>query len=316
MSKIQLLSPVGRIVMGSLYEPYTKDADGNPLVVKTGPSAGQPRVQFFFALAVPKQPGHTHWSQTEWGAKIWSLGHQAFPQAAQSPTFAWKIEDGDSQIPNKKGNKPCDNEGFKGNWIIKFGGGYAPKVYEQKGNDCLLNVVKDFVKPGYFAEVQFSVDSNDSTAQPGIYINHNMVCFRGFGQEIVFGPDPNSVGFGQAALPAGASAVPLATTAPLPAPAAPIHTMLPAANGASYESLIAAGWTDALLVQHGMMAGSVQTPPTAAPVPVIPNVAFVQVPPPVPVRTMLPAANGASYDSLIAAGWTDALLVKHGMMTA
>lgn len=36
---------------------------------------------------------------------------------------------------------------------------------------------------------------------------------------------------------------------------APQHVMLPAANGATYEALIAAGWTDASLIQHGMMQG-------------------------------------------------------------
>jgi hypothetical protein len=30
--------------------------------------------------------------------------------------------------------------------------------------------------------------------------------------------------------------------------------MLPAAQGASYEQMIGAGWTDDLLIQHGMMA--------------------------------------------------------------
>jgi hypothetical protein len=29
--------------------------------------------------------------------------------------------------------------------------------------------------------------------------------------------------------------------------------MLAAAQGASYEQMIAAGWNDALLIQHGMM---------------------------------------------------------------
>jgi len=46
----------------------------------------------------------------------------------------------------------------------------------------------------------------------------------------------------------------MATGAAAPPPAAPVRTMLPAANGATYEAMIAAGWTDAMLVQHGMMA--------------------------------------------------------------
>jgi hypothetical protein len=42
-------------------------------------------------------------------------------------------------------------------------------------------------------------------------------------------------------------------TPPPPAPVAPVHQMTPAAGGATYESFIAQGWTDALLRQHGMM---------------------------------------------------------------
>jgi hypothetical protein len=106
--KVNITSPVGRIVMGSLYDPSTTDAEGKPLVVKTGPNAGQPRVNYFFALAIPKG-AEPHWAHTPWGQQIWNVGNQAFPNAAQSPAFAWKIEDGDSQIPNKKGRKPVDN---------------------------------------------------------------------------------------------------------------------------------------------------------------------------------------------------------------
>ena len=52
--------------------------------------------------------------------------------------------------------------------------------------------------------------------------------------------------------------IPGAVVAP-PAPpaavvAAPIHQMLPAANGATYDAMIAAGWNDDTLVQNGMMA--------------------------------------------------------------
>lgn len=61
------------------------------------------------------------------------------------------------------------------------------------------------------------------------------------------------------ATPAAHSA-PVATpspTSPPPAPAAPAaapaRVMTAAANGATYESMIAAGWTDETLVQHGMM---------------------------------------------------------------
>ena len=306
--KVNITSPVGRIVMGSLYDPSTTDAEGKPLVVKTGPNAGQPRVNYFFALAIPKNPGETHWAQTAWGQQIWNVGNQAFPNIAQSPAFAWKIEDGDSQIPNKKGRKPCDNEGWQNHWILKFSGGFAPKAYQQEGAGYVQVMQKDFIKPGYFVEVAFSVEGNGSQSQPGVYLNHSMVCFRAYGQEIQFGPDVSSAGFGAAPLPAGASMTPPAGAIPMPSAPAAVAPAVPAMPA-----------------------------PSAAPIPVTPNPAFVQVPPPVaapaapvamgvpnvpvaapatPVHQMTPAANGIAYEAYIAQGWTDAQLIQNGLMLA
>lgn len=318
-----ITSPVGRIVMGSLYDPNTTDAEGKPLVVKTGPNAGQPRVNFFFALAIPKGP-EPHWAHTPWGQKIWTVGNQAFPNAAQSPAFAWKIEDGDSQIPNKKGRKPCENEGWKGHWILKFSGGFAPKVYQQENGGYVQIMQKDFCKPGYFVEVAFAVEGNGSQSQPGVYLNHSMVCFRAYGQEIQFGPDAASAGFGAAPLPAGASMVPLPGTAPMPQtpaagvpnvpgaiPAPPgVPAMIPTTPGVAYSGVPAV--PGALPSVPGMPpvpqgipqvpgvpaplapAGSVPMPSApvataAAPIPVTPNPGFVQVPPPVPQAPAAPA---------------------------
>lgn len=336
--RVNVTSPVGRIVMGSLYDPSTTDAEGKPLVVKTGPNAGQPRVNYFFALAIPKG-AEPHWAHTPWGQQIWGVGNQAFPNAAQSPAFAWKIEDGDSQIPNKKGRKPCDNEGWRGHWILKFSGGFAPKVYQQEGAGYVQVMQKDFCKPGYFVEVAFSVEGNGSQSQPGVYLNHSMVCFRAYGQEIQFGPDVNAAGFGAAPLPAGASMTPPAGAIPMP--------QAPAAAPAGYAPPPAPGAAPALPMPPGLPqvpgvapaplapAGSVPMPYTPAPgapapIPVTPNPGFVQVPPPaaapapmapppappVPVRQMTAAANGVTYDAYIAAGWNDAQLVQNGLMLA
>jgi len=358
---LQITTPVGRLVGGSLYDPKTTDFDGAPLVVKTGPNAGKPRVSYDFAVALPKTPGATHWSQEPWGGPIWALGHAAFPNGeTQRPDFAWKITDGDSTVPNKKLKKPCDQEGYPGHWVLWFSSGQAPRVYNANGTQQLLE--KDTVKPGYYVQVFGNVTDNKPSQSPGIYVNHNMVAFAGVGPEIAFGPDVSAAGFGQGAvLPAGATAytgqaiapapgVP-ATGAPVPPPppppgavVAPGPVMLPAAQGQTYAALIAGGWTDALLIQHGMMAapavaavppplpvGSVPTPPPPAatvvappPLPVTPNPALLAVPagvapppPPPPTgRVMLPAANGQTYDAMIAGGWTDALLVAHGMMAA
>lgn len=296
-------SPVGRVVMGSLYTPNVKDAEGKQLTVKNGPNAGQPRSNFFFALAIPKGQ-EQHWAQTAWGQPIWQVGHTAFPQAAQSPAFAWKIEDGDSQIPNQKGRKPCDNEGWKGHWVLKFSGGFAPKVYQQANGAYEQVLTPDFIKTGYFVQVAGTIDGNGQTLKPGIYLNHSMVCFSAFGPEIHFGPDVNEAGFGQAPLPAGASLTPPPSAVPMPS---------------------VSGIT-------GYMQAPPPVPAPVAPaVPVVPNPQFLQVPqapavpaPPVaPLAAVPPAsgpqmtakAAGVSYAAFIQGGWTDANLIAQGYMT-
>ena len=320
--KVNITSPVGRIVMGSLYDPSTTDAEGKPLVVKkAGPNAGQPRVNYFFALAIPKG-AEPHWAHTPWGQQIWNVGNQAFPNAAQAADFSWKIVDGDSQIPNKRGRKPCDNEGWPGHWVLKFSGGFAPKVYQQEGAGYVQVMQKDFCKPGYFVEVAFSVEGNGSQSQPGVYLNHSMVCFRAYGPEISFGPDVASAGFGAAPLPAGASMTPLAGAIPMPqapaaAPTMPLPPGLPQVPGVAPAPLPQGGFAP---------MPSAPAPGAPAPIPVTPNPGFVQVPPPAPmapppapaapVRQMTAAAQGIPYESYVAQGWTDAQLVQNGLMLA
>ena len=297
--------PVGRMVMGSIYKPNTTDYDGKPLTIKTGPNAGQPRVSYFFALAIPKG-AERHWAETQWGAKIWAVGHQAFPQAAQRPDFAWKIEDGDSVVPNKKNRRPCDNEGWPGHWILKLNGGFAPKVYRIEAGGYVQDTDVDYVKPGYYIEASFSVDGNGQQNNPGVYLNHSMICFRAYGPEINFGPDVNEAGFGSSPLPAGASLQPLASTAPLPSPQPTLTPTPPAPPIPVYPN-----------------PGFVQMPPA----PLLPTQAYSPVPavPAPPTSTAIPAspsnqmtakAGGASREAYHAAGWTDAQLIQQGYMTA
>ena len=280
-------TPVGRLVRGSLYKPQTTDAEGKPLVVKSGPNAGQPRIDYYFAVAIPKGP-EQHWSQTPWGALIHSVGAAAFP-AGQSgaPTFAWKIIDGDSSVPNRQGKKPVDQAGYRGCWVLNFSGGYAPRIFNANGTAPITEV--DAVKPGYYIQVAASVDGNGSMQQPGIYLNHSMVALAGYGEEIVFGPDPTAAGFGQSPLPPGASAVPVAAMA-APVAAAPQPAYTPPA-----------------------------APAPAAPLPPVPpNPAILQVPvpAPLPAKVMLPLATGMgyTYEALKSAGWSDVQMVQAGYL--
>lgn len=306
----QFRLPPGRMVYGRIATPNEKDAEGKPLTVKTGVNAGKPRIAYSFGIAIPKNPGETHWASTEWGQKIWAVGHAAFPQGqGNSPAFAWKVADGDSQIPNKNGRKPCDNEGWAGHWIVKFSAGFLAKCYTSLAGPTLVEIapgdIDATIKPGYYIEVYISVAGNASSQSPGVFMNPQMVCLRAFGPEIVSGPNVAEAGFGQAALPAGASLAPPAGSMP----GAPVVPGVPPVPG----------------MPPGVPAPAYQMPPVPG-VPVTPNPAFAHVPgvpsvpgvppapPPPPAHQMTALAQGATYDAMIAIGWTDATLRQQGMM--
>ena len=290
--KDYLVTPPGRLVGGSAYRPNTTDAEGRPLVFKSGPNAGQPRVDYFLAVAIPKA-GETHWAYTEWGAKIWAVGHAFMRNAGQLPKFAWKVTDGDDTTPNTKGRRPCDQTGYAGNWILKFSGSFQPGLYKDAGTTTLAPDGND-ISPGDWIEVAGSVEANGSQQQPGVYLNHSMVNFVGYGERINLGPDPTNAGFGQAPVPQGVMSAP---------PSSGVNPAQPPASG-----------------------GPAQPPAPGGPVPQ-PNYGFVDnaVPPPggspaspalaAPPKQMTAKANGATYEQFAAAGWTDAQMVEHGYMT-
>ena len=291
-----ITTPGGRLVSSSLYDPRTKDFDGKPMAFKDG----TPKADYSVGIAIPKGT-EQHWNQTPWGAQIWAIGDKGHPGGhVNSPMFSWKIQDGDSTVPNKKGIKNCDREGYPGCWVL-----YASRscAADRLTPPCICNAngsqpITDpgAVKPGYFVQLRIAVADNSPSQTPGVYINLEMVALSGYGPEIISRTqeDPSSVGFGQGPLPAGASLTPpagIATQAPTPAAYAP--------------------------------------PPAApAPVAVTPNPAFalgVPVPPAPaapaapsapPAHVMTPAAGGITYEAYRAASWTDAQLIQNGMMLA
>jgi hypothetical protein len=314
-SRVDILTPVGRLVQGSLYKANEKDAEGKPLVVKSGPNAGQPRKDFYFAIAIPKDG--RNWWETEWGALIYRVGATAFPQACQSPTFAWKVKDGDSTIPNRKGKAPRDQEGYPGNWVLSFSSGYPPKVFRDGGTVPLTE--EGAVNLGDFVQVFGQVDGNGSQSQPGIYLNHSMVDLSAYGPRIVVGPDASSVGFGKnVQLPPGASATPLAsamTPAVAAAVAGPRPGMPPAMPGAPVMPGIPPQMPGAAAVVMPATAGTVVAPhPGILTPPGVP--AVPAVPPAAPVRQMTAKAGGATYQQFIDNGWNDQQLIQQGYMLA
>lgn len=277
-----LTFPVGRLVWGSVSKGRDKDRAGKPLTTKDG----KPRTDYTFGVAIEKA-GSTHWNQTEWGRKIWDVANAGMPQLTGRPQFAWKIVDGDSTVPNENGTIPVTQEGFPGHWVLRFKSSFPPSTYNADGS---APVPADAIKCGHYVQVAGSVDVNGDTSKPGVYLNPTMVAHSGYGPEIKAGPDPSSAGFGQGPRPAGmqtapvgglpASAPPLPAAAPLPPPAAPTAvapapsfiqpppaaaapppppavpagiTTTPKANGATWAQLQAAGWTEAVARQHGMI---------------------------------------------------------------
>lgn len=314
MSKnpIEFTTPPGRFVFGDLYEPNDKDFDGNPLVVKSGADKGKPRVEFIIGLAVPKtQAGH--WAnEPGWGQTIWAAGHAAFPGGeAQRPDFSWKVLDGDQKTvpPKSKSKVPyCDREGHKGCWILRFSGGFAPKIHSAIDlNNVQPLLEPGAVVPGYVMQVIGTVDGNTGSS-PGVYLNHKAVGLRAYMPVIasqgvdVTGKFGGSLPAGASALPAAGYTAPAVPGAPAPAPGSPPPPP-PAASAAAPPAA-----PTAVAPSTGFIAppapGAAPPPPAAAAAP----------PPPAAGPQMTAAANGLSYAQYIAAGWTDAQLRAKGMM--
>jgi len=212
---IEILFPVGRLVGGSLYQGNSKDDKGQPLVYKSGKNAGQPRTSYSFGVAFKKGP-EQHWNATPWGQQIYAEAQKTAATTYQGRFFAWKVTDGDSTEPNKKGNKPCEREGYPGHWVVWFSGNFPPMIYNANGTERILEA--DAVKPGYFVQVFGNTEFNANNDSPGMYLNYNLVAFSAYGTEIQLstGPDAASVGFG-GQLPEGASTAPAAGMSAPPA---------------------------------------------------------------------------------------------------
>ena len=215
MEKAYLTTPVSRLVAGDLVKPRVKDAEGNPLIVKSGPRTGQPREEFFIALAMPKSNPET----AAFIEQIRAIGKAAFPMQSEHFTFAWKLTDGDSDILNSKGIAPCTREGYPGHWVLSCSGGFAPTLYD----DATRPATADLFYRGCYLRASVSVSGNGSQQRPGLFIGATMVQFCGHGEKISTGLDAAQIFAAPIQLPPGASATPLAPASPLPpAPAAPV----------------------------------------------------------------------------------------------
>lgn len=265
--------PVGRMVEGSLYKGSDTDLAGQKKVYKTGPQAGQPRVDFWFCVAFPKNG--VDWRATPWGQQMQEAARTAHPQFWNHPSYKYKVIDGDSREKAMQAKRaPFEKEGYPGHWIVRFSSTYAPPVCAvTQGADGKPSVVElkeeNRVVPGYFVRVVADVSGNTGDS-PGLYMNPKAVVFAAEGEVINVGLDLNSLGLAEdmAGMQLPAGAVPISSAnisadlaagmlpgAPMApgASAAPVYTMTPAAGGFTREQYHAQGWSDADLIAKGMM---------------------------------------------------------------
>lgn len=274
-NRLDLISPPGRIVAGSVSKPNPLDMHGKP---RTKP-------QYFFALAVPK-------TDLAIGPLMQQMFHFASQQYAQFPDvlrrinlglapgsqFAWKIKDGDSAAQPSATAKPLkDRDGHAGCWIISFSTTIAPKAVDRANQ--LIN--PEELKTGYYADVAFSVSANAKTDHTaGLYINANFVRLLGYGAEIVAGPSAEQR-FGTAPAPQMGSATPLApggmppggATAPAtvpreaPAPVGGFPTAAPASAPAVPAGAMPVAAAASTVPQPGLPTVFPSVPASTSPVP-------------------------------------------------
>jgi hypothetical protein len=304
--------PVGRLVGGSVSQARDKDMDGNPYIIKNGPKAGQPTVKYYIAVAIPKRAGQTHWSVKPadwndavegayWGEQIWKVGHAAFPGIAQNPSFAWKIDDGDSAIPNTKGKKHSDNPNLAGCWILHCSNFLPIKACNDTGSS---EIDPEDIKCGYYVQVAIMVQGNKSSQKPGIYLNPLAVSLQFRGPEILQGLDTAKLGFGGAVMPPNGSSVPNLMN-PAPTPTAPAPAPAYVAPTASYTAPTASYTAPA---PNTAILGGVAAPAPAAPP------APVAAAPTGPQPTA--KAAGATLAQMLAwPGWTLDTLKQNGYVS-
>lgn len=295
-SYIDLLLPVGRMVFGDVNKGRQRtDSKTNALRVNQD---GTPMMDFTAGVAVRKA-GETHWNQTAWGQVIFAHGQKEWPNGQwQHRDFSWKIIDGDSTEVNKKGKRPCDQEGYAGHWIIVCSNGQAPQLTDRMGKVHLTD--RSAVVPGRFVQPFISIAGNESQDSPGIYLNLKILAYSAWGEEIVSSnaPDPSTVGFGQGALPAGASEIPQGQTAGTPAASAPAPQPQAQASAAPAPTAVAPA--------AGFSNGPAAPPPAAAaPAPSAPR--------PQPQKRMTAKAT-TTYEEYVKAGWSDEVMIQHGIL--
>lgn len=245
----RLISPVGRIIWGSVSELNTRDMTGKPepdaekhaytfglAIRKDDPGVG-PLLQAFYQQAVAGYPNNQMMANRI--AQEWQSGFAGV-------AFRFKVKDGDR--PLQRTGKPDDNA--RGCWVISC----KTKIPIKCANAQNVEIDPKTVERGYFVDVALSIAVNEKTDNTaGLYVNPMVVRLLAFGEKIMGGISIEDAFAGHAAptqLPPGASATPVAPAGGIPglpqggvpqampqfgAPAAPMNNG-PTAPNSAYPS--------------------------------------------------------------------------------
>lgn len=204
----EITTIVGRLVAGHPMISKPKKDNKNQQKYDKNNDA---RVSFYCGFAI-KKGAETTWKDTEWGRIIVQEATTGFPAGEYNhPAFAWKIDDGDSNVPNKKGKIPCQREGWPGNWVLHLNNGYPFSCYHDGKFDQFQSIQdKNEIKTGDYCQFVIFVQPNNVNGKvetDGVYLNPTLFNLVRAGERIVSANEPDAAekfGAGGASLPAGA----------------------------------------------------------------------------------------------------------------
>ena len=222
------ITPVGRFVSGSLTEKRTTDYENRPLP--------EEKQHYAFGVAFtktdPKMPEVFAYVQA--AAR---QGHASLPAVENFDLngYSWKIKDGDA--PNARGEVSANTAGC---YVFYFNSMYPVNCCDQTN----ATLPTEAIYRGCYVDMVISAKSNGLRGdKAGIYLNPNWMRFIANGEKITGGVDAKTAfgGHTPAALPQGASANPVASSAPsaamtapaAPAAPAPAHDFVQNATGAA-----------------------------------------------------------------------------------
>lgn len=200
---------VGRIVWtcGDLFKGKLK-TEFNSQKPKLNDQGEQMR-EYGFGLAVRKED-----LQDPTRGAIWLAMHEEaytlYPTRQLPPGFAMKYKDGDTAIDDQ-GVPYSTREGYAGHIVLSCTTSLPIKFFRHENGGNIM--ISEGIKCGDYVNVQLTVKGHPAMGQgkPGLYLNPNAVQFLGYGKEIVNTPNGDQIfGLNAPAMPAGASATPLA----------------------------------------------------------------------------------------------------------